>query len=354
MPANDHALVVGINKYPKLTNLEGPEADATAFAEWLRDDPRVQVPANQITLLLSSNYPPPGGQDLARPIAVDVEADLQKHIDRGDSNGGHAGDRLYLYFAGHGMAPDVDEVALLMANAGRRNPGDHIGGRRYTKWFRQAAMFDQIVLIMDCCREPSLNAPPKAPPWPIRTVMKPVQFFYAFATSWPSSARETASSDGAVRGVFTQVLLEGLKDRKIAANANGEITAGMVEGWVLDRFEELADPAQAVERQQPKFDGDPRDTFVLLHEDVPAVAAPGAVTPAAATRATIRIKRSDNGPGNQVEVLDHARVKVTGGGAQNGTFEISLTPGYYKATAPGGLSRLFEVSDGGGTIDVTL
>ena len=353
MGLNDHALVVGINQYPELTNLEGPEADAIAFADWLRTDARVQVPAGQVRLLLSSDYPKPGGVNLARPIAVDVEAALKSHIDRGDNNGGHAGERLYLYFAGHGMAPDVDEVALLMANAGRRNPGDHIGGRRYTKWFRQAAMFDQIVLIMDCCREPSLNAPPKAPPWPTRTVMKPVQFFYAFATSWPSAAREVADKGGAVRGVFTEVLLEGLSGRKIASNTNGEITTGMVEGWVLDRFEELADPDQPVERQQPKFESDPRDTFVLLRDVAAAPAAPGAGAPVAAARATIRIKRKDNGPGNQIEVFDHAGTKLTGG-AQNGTFEISLPAGWYKATAPGGLSDLFEVTDAGGTIDVSL
>jgi uncharacterized caspase-like protein len=343
---NDHALVVGINRYPELTPLEGPEADADAFASWLIADPRVAVPAGQVTKMLSSSYPAVATARDAKPIVADINAALEAHIDRADRNGGIAGNRLYLYFAGHGMATDADEVALLMANAARRRTGHHVPGRAYTRWFREANMFREIMLFMDCCREPHLTAPVNPPPWDRRLVMGTTSYLFGFATSWPSGARETASKPGGqVRGLFTQALVDALKGG-IAPNASGEVTASMLEGYLLDYFGRLYEQSQdrIAERQEPKIESDPKDAFVILY-DIAAVQPRREIV--------VRIQRRDGGAAADIRVADHTGT-FQQGIANDGTMEIKLAQGLYKATAPGNLTELFEVSDEEGPIDVTV
>ncbi len=349
MGLNDHALVVGINQYPELSNLQGPEADAKAFADWLKTDVRVKVPDAQVTLLLSSDYAPAAAARDAKPITADVNSALEAHIDRASLAGNVAGDRLYLYFAGHGMAPDADEVALLMANAGRQRTGHHIPGRAYTRWFRQACIFREIVLFMDCCREPHLRTLPNPPPWTAPLVLGRTNYCYGFATSWPSAARETAiAGGGAVRGVFTQVMLEGLKGG-VELDDEGRLTASMLEGYVLNRFKQLfqQDADHPVERQEPKFESEPNGDFVLLKQGAPAIPPPPpALFP-------VQVQRRDGGSGDDIRVFDGGG-QPQAGNASNGSLHLTLPKGLYKATAPGPKSELFEVRDEGGPIRVSV
>ena len=48
---DDHAIVVGIDRYPELKSLQGPVKDATAFRDWLTKS--AKVPAKNIAMVLS-------------------------------------------------------------------------------------------------------------------------------------------------------------------------------------------------------------------------------------------------------------------------------------------------------------
>src|SRR5688500_3277834 len=108
MKHDDHyALVIGIDHYPRYRPLQGAIADARDFERWLRDD-RVGggVPDSNLRVI-ESNDPPPA------PLQLDIGEKLDEIFEAAAAKGG--GQRLYLYFGGHGFATKPSDVALCMA-----------------------------------------------------------------------------------------------------------------------------------------------------------------------------------------------------------------------------------------------
>lgn len=254
MGADDRAIVVGIARYPNLGDLGGPENDARAFAEWLTAADGGQVPADRVTRILSSDFAP-----VAEPTADAIDAGFEQIIDAALANGARGGRRLYLFFAGHGFAPNVDESALLTANAARRRAGHHIPGRAYANWFRTAALFDEVVLLMDCCREVRTSAPMRPPPWDVQIGPRPSRILLGFATDLSLAARERPSpNDGnRIRGRFTEAVISALRH---ATDADGRVTSRSLQAFVFNLLtKESAEAGETeLDRQEPKFqlDGD--------------------------------------------------------------------------------------------------
>ena len=119
MANKDCAIVVGVWSYPGLSDLSGPENDAVAFADWVRRPGPGDVPSNRVKLIVSSDFAPLPFPtvDQAKPTRDGIEAafDWLNRLARESNDQGtglNAGRRLYLYFAGHGFAPILDESAL--------------------------------------------------------------------------------------------------------------------------------------------------------------------------------------------------------------------------------------------------
>lgn len=149
MAENDYAVVVGICRYPALRDLSGPVNDAHSFKDWLVT--RGAVPPGNIELVVTPDNAESMTRKSAQPLRDQVINALDAVLGNADERG-KAGRRLYLFLAGHGYAPQVNDAALLMANAGGRSfPA--VPGTRVANWFRASAKFKEIVLIMDCCRE---------------------------------------------------------------------------------------------------------------------------------------------------------------------------------------------------------
>jgi len=258
MAADDHAIVVGINRYPSLSDLGGPENDATDFANWLKKPDGGGVPGNRIALILSSHYAEAGNPLDAEPTTARVERAFDDLYEEGTGNAGRAGRRLYIYLAGHGFAPDIEEAALLMANAARGRTGHHIPGRPYANWFRKAAYFDEVVLFMDCCRDNLPRAPLRAPPYEVINSGTAARRYYGFATKWSRTSREKKLADGRVSGVFTKALLAGLSGG--AADASGTITGTSLQDHVFNTVPSLL-PANEI--QEPEFDFDKKQDIVF-------------------------------------------------------------------------------------------
>jgi len=147
MNPTDFAVVIGIDGYAGLRPLKAAKRDATRFSEWLIDPGGGGLPPENVRLIRSNITP--GEPFSARPILQDIEEALWSI---GVQQYTRLGRRLYFYFAGHGVGPAFNEVAMLLATAamGRLT---NIGLTQVQRFFHDAAVFDEVVYILDCCRE---------------------------------------------------------------------------------------------------------------------------------------------------------------------------------------------------------
>jgi hypothetical protein len=336
MGQDDWAIVVGIWAYPDLGNLTGPENDANAFADWVRSPTGGGVPENQIRLVLSSDFAPADSASRAEPTPGRVEALFDELDDVAQRNkdrmeGLRVGRRLYLYMAGHGCAPILDESVLLMANATRRRAGYHIPGKPWANWFYRAGYFDEILLFMDCCRENYPQAPLNLPSYIDVTAPDAVdrgRRFFAFGTKWSRLARERPMDDGTVRGVFTVALLEGLKGA--AAEPDGRVTASSLAGYLQTNMKtfltdvDRADPGipKAPDMELRPVNG---DDFVIVTV-TPPLLAPPATQPVANGSSQSRLMVTTGDVATEIILVD-GRLHVIAHAA--GELQGDFDPGIY-------------------------
>lgn len=259
MANDDYALLVGINHYPDIRDLEGPENDIQAFYDWLIDPNGGGIdPAEarqRIKVVRSSDF-----SDPSHPTENEID-DLLKDWVKKAANEERVGRRLYLYLAGHGIeirenpaAQVIPRASLLTANGSRLRPGAHILGADYAAAFRNSWAFDEVVLFMDCCRE-DIGAVERRPfPFilpPQGSIAETKPLFMGFAALKGKKAREEALGErGKVHGRFTWDLLRALRH---AAGPGGKVTASALVN--LMHNQKLPNPALG--DQIPKFDLSP-------------------------------------------------------------------------------------------------
>src|SRR5215218_7008866 len=114
------------------------------------------------------------------------------------------GERLYLYFSGHGFEPVAEEAVLLMANATRRRLNYHVPGRVVANAFYRSGFFKEVILLMDCCRDSYPSAHLNVPPFITTTAAEAAldgKRFFGFGTKWSRKSRERVFGN-VTRGVF--------------------------------------------------------------------------------------------------------------------------------------------------------
>lgn len=338
MAATDRAIVVGVKDYPSLGNLDGPENDARDFETWLLDPAGGAVPPANIKRILSSDFAATANPLDAEPTTVRLERAFDELYDLGNANG-KAGRRLYVYLAGHGFAPSLEDAALLMANAARGKSGHHISGRTYANWFRQSAFFDEVVLFMDCCRENSARAGVRPSPYDPLSAAVPAHHLYGFATEWSRASRERPiGAGGQIQGLFTIALLAGLRGGA-PRNAAGQVTAETLVNFVHSYLPKLT-AEHGIERQDPEFDYYKPDPIVFL-------SGPPVLF-------HLRVTLSAADAGKVVELLDGAYQPIHGVKTSTTLWEWDVTPGMYKVRVQGGPSRVLELVGEGGPVDVAF
>ena len=236
---DDYAVVIGINWYPGLSHLDGPVNDAHNFRAWLLDAVGGNVPDRNIKMILSPATPDAMNRSNAKPARDMIIEAFEAILDQKDDRG-RIGRRLYIYMSGHGFAPEVDDSALLMANASPRFI-HHIPGRPYANWFHSSAKFDEIVLLMDCCRDDLSMAPFQPPPWREEhsTNAAYVKRYFVFATRPFQPAAEIPIFEaGKTQGIFTTAFLAALKMAK--RDDEGKLWGQAVKDFVLNHMPKLA------------------------------------------------------------------------------------------------------------------
>jgi hypothetical protein len=234
---NDHyAIVVGLSGYPVLgdpppSNLNGPVNDAIDVEKWLIDPKGGGLPKANVTRVLSPKQVPPAGA----PVRDDIQkafVDLadQAELKRSQTGSPLLGRRLYIYVSGHGFSPKLNQGCLLAGNAGGNAMGNNVFVTEWFQQFQDAGYFFETVLWMDCCMNRDRDQA-SAPTYQPRVSGSPAgPSFAAFAARRPLRAVEQADSKGEYHGVFTTVLLEGL--RGAAANPYGMVTGRSLADWL--------------------------------------------------------------------------------------------------------------------------
>lgn len=255
----DFAIVVGIDSYPKLPPLSSAVADATAFAEWLRKpDGGGITDLSRLEIILSPEKQDP---QILAPLQSRIDNALkkfgvgQKHI---------IGRRLYVYFSGHGVGIDFDDVAMLMANASMTELDNNIGLRSYRSFFHARDLFEEIVFILDCCRDRVRQIKVRSTGPDIQIDEDddlPKVLDYVFLAS--------AHGQGAFavpkgNGLLTIALLEGLAGA--AADQNGKVTTLTLGDYMRKRVPVLAKDKKIKKTQTPNLDEDPSGKRLVLRE----------------------------------------------------------------------------------------
>ena len=215
------AVVVGIDRYwSDGAHLRGAVRDALSVRDWLLDPAGGNVPPENLQLVLAPGpSSPPLDPELAqRPVGT--KANITLAIDNLIQLSGGKGERLYFFFAGHGLTARVsnrDESALLATDFTRVNTDHSIALRSLWEFF-ETTQFDDQFFFVDACR----NVPPwgegaefEIGRWTLPRTRepgtRPVQQFILYATSPKLKAAEIREVPGEEHGLFTAALLDGLR-----------------------------------------------------------------------------------------------------------------------------------------------
>lgn len=309
-PSSHFALLVAINRYPGLSDLAGPENDAAAFRAWLLDKDGGRLDLTRIVLIKSSDFNPVTDPYDANPTDSHIKKALNAWLKKDGRWCDRVGERLYLYFAGHGFtAGSTTDPALFTAQA-QLDDRTHIAAYRYAAKIANAGFFDEIVLVMDCCQDVLKAAVVAEPSWspPDRSASTNVKLFVALGAprgrkafeQTPEELAATGAAGAPVHGYFSSVFLEALKSAP--ADAGGEVTARAVESTFVNLWR---DRYQAKTGYEPPITA-PRELALYRRAPTAIPASPdrplGAEIGVAPALRHVRIDAADLGA--TVRVLD--------------------------------------------------
>lgn len=270
MSQQDYAILVGIARYrspDKFPPLDGPLNDIARMQRWLLEEgvPQENIHVLQTDTGLLSLTPEEHRKKRDAdwtpnyPLFSQAFSEVVQNPDDGEYV--RRPGRLYLYFAGHGFsnARDVEpKAALFAADAwGSRVP--NIAGSLYVETVQQGALFDEVVLIMDCCRDAPMNIPYNIPDFNTAEHgnAQRVKVLRVYATQKRGKAqeRELPDSEGQVVGLLTHAFLKAL--REAPADVAGRVPSTTLKGYLQNNWEDwFTDPIPSTPRIIAPENGD--------------------------------------------------------------------------------------------------
>lgn len=341
----DHyAVVIGLSRYPKLgepppSDLKGPVNDASRVREWLIDPDGGGLPEGNVETVITPEPFPEAGA----PERDEIQRKFRDLADRAEAKrlrvGALLGRRLYVYVSGHGFSPMVNQGCLHAGDAGGIATGTNVYITAWLERLQDAGYFFETVLWMDCCMNRESREEPSLPT--IRKMVSPSPpgpSFSAVAARRPLSAVEQERPDGTYGGVFTTVLLEGL--RGAAANPYGMVTGRSLADWIRNAQRSRL---SATDLADPRVSKEP-DVF---REDQGLVFARGV----APMTFPVTFKLA-GGKGKAWRLWKGRPPAALEGSATASRFQLELTPGLYVIEVEAlGLRQGFEVT---GPAEITI
>jgi len=202
----NYAVVIGINDYLKRP-LKGAVADATEFSNWLIQNNHVTA-ANLKLLVSASSNQVAATHDIDKAF-VSILNDAEAH--REEKN------RLYFYFSGHGIGVSYTNTGLCLRFWDNDLPNYNISTREYQDTLVNKAIFDEILIFLDCCRDYDFLIEPHKPSLDrTRIGERQTSVLTCYSTAYGKLSYEiqkeiNGEDSNNKRGAFTSFLLEGLK-----------------------------------------------------------------------------------------------------------------------------------------------
>lgn len=241
---DDHAIVVGIDHYlAGINSLQGALNDCQLFCEWLVRNDGGGLDPNNIDF-----YGSVAPCDKS-PFRDQIEDLLLEFFAEHSQTGKPVGRRLYLFFSGHGVAsasPTQEECGLVMANAVPHSIRALAGAETAAR-VRVAALFEEVVLIMDCCREVANRGVIECglPSYGDPTLAKR-PYLHVLAAGWGATTAERLlphpldpNKPHLHHGLLTHALLKALHT---ARDDSGNVTAASLKAVVRKTVQELLEP----------------------------------------------------------------------------------------------------------------
>jgi len=237
------AVVVGINCYPGIEmQLTTARQDAEEFANWLKDPDKGGLLGDNVSLIKVTPTEESRFDDYlnARPIRDEALKSLQRFHEavKGVSEKDWKRTRLYIYAAGHGLAPAEGRGAVIFDDA---NPSvgywsEYLDLYQYNLLYERFTPFFEILLFSDCCRELNNEMPPTSSmPFRKKLIRGATRRVQGYATEYSqmAGADVSAASTAApqARGFFTKALLEGLD-----GEARHDPQTGIVDSTQLGEY----------------------------------------------------------------------------------------------------------------------
>lgn len=245
MAIDDFAILTGISRYANagFSALESPLNDVRLMRDWLIADTGGQVPSDRIVTILSDPHADhtdaydakPNYDSFNRVFLRMLEERLKLGSKRASAG------RLYLYFSGHGFSNSSQnaesEAAVYCANASYINH-ESIFGTNFARIAKAWALFKEIVLVMDCCRDSLQGRTPFPPPYlnsPDDDLERKVSMLTIYAAPRGLQTPEMYIAErDAVHGVLTHALLKVIEETA-APDARGmsgsELRVNLLASW---------------------------------------------------------------------------------------------------------------------------
>jgi uncharacterized caspase-like protein len=343
---NEHhyAVVVGINRYPGIRDLNAARRDAADFANWLRDPSGGDLPDDDehiIEVAASADDEVLDSPSRAVPNQSEIDEKLYRVNLRVQALWQQPEQwqrsRLYLFLAGHGGAPEGGKAALLTADANPGLLGRHIEVMTYAAYYQRCAYFREVIILADCCRNRFANVtahPPGLTGCP--TTRGQVGLLLGYATAFNDPAyeqTEAEAGDDGRRGYFSKALLHALNGAA-ADPATGEITSRTLEV-----------PVQQAVRALSAGRPEPQDAMIVVESPWPIVFRPAGTPPGRPRHwVTLRFRagqdtpvRLQNGFGRPLGEWDPAQ----------GPWTIQLEEGLYEVVPAQGPTEPNPFAEGG-------
>ena len=333
------AIVIGIDEYGDAgMRLSASVSDALKFRDWVLAPDGGGVREDNLRLLLSRRPDDPGpdpGPAVAEATKDNIVTAINDLVVAAE---GQEAERLYFYFAGHGITARVanrDESALVTPGFDALHTDHSLAFRSIAEYFETTAFADQFLFIDACRNMPWDDREFEIGRWPVPRRRdpgaQPVQQFILYATS-PGRTAAEVGWPGEARGAFTSTLLEGLAG---TGNAKAwswerncyEVRWERLASFVHDRMQERAQRPDTVPARDWPVQI-PQDTGARgvadRDRDVPVVSFPSGRFPN--LKLTVDLEADAGVKDAEVSVLDAVGepvVRALGVTGQSQTFELA-------------------------------
>jgi Caspase domain len=315
--ATRRAVVVGIDGYANPDwRLDGAVRDALAFADWVLKAGGVAPGGLRLLLSPLPGAPPPAvPAGVPAPLPATSQGIIGALAELRRLKAEEGGDRVYVYYAGHGAALPQWNAEPVLIPVDFTDPELHgqllLGFSRIIPYLTPAPFPEQL-FFLDACRDfglPGYEPPLQSPVGPYRPVRGAVRQYVFYSVAPGQRAVQIGT------GIWTQTFLDALEGRSyqpVARHGGAyEVSLSHLAAWIRGEVSKritntfLRDAAKLV--QTPEYVPDPAggDPVLVTYTDqtVPRAKIDVFVEPGVALRTCrVSVKQYVDGLGREIEV----------------------------------------------------